>query len=95
MVGLLAHRWQLVTVTSSNGLRGILSSMYFQPSFCLEKAEYLSNSQNFAFAMVCFADLLNEELPSHMKRFHSISFSHSLTLKLGQLLRTQGSRRFA
>ena len=41
MVGLLAHRWQLVTVTNSNGLRGILSSMYFQPSFCLEKAEYL------------------------------------------------------
>lgn len=74
MVGLLAHRWQLVTVTSSNGLRGILSSMYFQPSFCLEKAEYLSNSQNFAFAMVCFADLLNEELPSHMKRFHSSAY---------------------
>lgn len=60
--------------TNSNGLRGILSSMYFQPSFCLEKAEYLSNSQNFAFAMVCFADLLNEELPSHMKRFHSSAY---------------------
>ena len=60
--------------TNSNGLRGILSSMYFQPSFCLEKAEYLSNSQNFTFAMVCFADLLNEELPSHMKRFHSSAY---------------------
>ena len=57
--------------TNSSGLRGILTTMSFQPSYCLEKADYLSDSQNFAFAMVCFADLLNEELASHMKRFHS------------------------
>lgn len=57
--------------TNSNGLRGILTSMSFHPSYCLEKADYLSNSQNFAFAMVCFADLLNEELPSHMNRFQN------------------------
>lgn len=57
--------------TNSIGLRGILTSMSFQPSYCLEKADYLPNSQNFAFAMVCFADLLNDELASHMNRFHS------------------------
>lgn len=60
--------------TNSNGLRGILTSMSFHPSYCLEKADYLLDSQNFAFAMVCFADLLNEELPSHMNSFHSSAY---------------------
>ena len=60
--------------TNSNGLRGILTSMSFHPSYCLEKADYLTDSQNFAFAMVCFADLLDKELASHMKRFHSSAY---------------------
>lgn len=60
--------------TNSRGLRGILTSMSFQPSYCLEKADYLPKSQNFAFAMVCFADLLDEELAPHMKRFHSSAY---------------------
>ena len=60
--------------TNSVGLKGILSSMSFQPSYCLEKADYLNINKNFAFAMVCFADLLDEELNDHMTCFRSSAY---------------------
>ena len=60
--------------TTSAGLRGILASQTFLPFFCLEKADYLRNSENFAFAMVCFADLLDDEVKAHMTSFHSSAY---------------------
>jgi len=55
--------------TTSAGLRGILTSKTFLPSYCLEKAEYLNvkvnllcGSEPFAFPMACSADLLDAEV---------------------------------
>lgn len=54
--------------TTSAGLRGILTSKAFHPSYCLEKADYqnekadhLSEYETFVFAMVCLADQLDIE----------------------------------
>lgn len=60
--------------TTFAGLHGILTSKAFHPSYCLEKADYLSGSETFAFAMVCFADLLDVEVMDHMHRFHSSAY---------------------
>lgn len=60
---------ELYHCTSFECLKSILASQAFYPSYCLEKAEYLRNKQDFAFAMVCFADLYFEELPLHMEKF--------------------------
>lgn len=62
---------ELYHCTTFDSLKGILSSLAFYPSYCLEKAEYLRYKQEFAFAMVCFADLYPEELPLHMEKFNS------------------------
>lgn len=65
--------------TNSDSLNCILKSQYFRYSYCLEPHVIPNNRgkfciQNFAFAMVCFADLLEDELERHMKQFHSDSF---------------------
>ena len=55
--------------TSIENIVSILSSKAFFPSFCLEKAEYLKHEDEFAFAMVCFADLQQWEIQTHMNKF--------------------------
>lgn len=57
--------------TSLNGLISIFQSGAFYPFFCLEEASYLKNTMNFAFAVVCFADLRRSELDEHMANFSS------------------------
>lgn len=66
---------RLYHCTNYDSLCKILQSQQFNPSFCLEEMSvYPSNSQRMAFAMVCFADLLKEEVLRHMKKFNSDSF---------------------
>lgn len=62
---------KLYHCTDFNGLKGILETEAFKPSYCLEQAGYLEEKPNFAFAMVCFADLMVSELSEHMKSFKS------------------------
>lgn len=57
--------------TSLNALTSILRSGAFYPSFCLEEASYLKESNRFAFAVVFFADLRRKELKEHMSNFSS------------------------
>lgn len=57
--------------TTYESLMKILQSRAFYPSYCLETASYLPMNPNFAFAMVCFADLLEFELKDHMSTFSS------------------------
>lgn len=66
---------KLYHCTNYSSLIKILESKYFRLSFCLEKAEYLSGlDYNFAFAMVCFADLLQNEVNNHLKRFSADAY---------------------
>lgn len=51
-------------------LCSILKSGEFWPSYCYERADYLSSPENFAFAMICFADLMKSEVKSHLKKFN-------------------------
>ena len=57
--------------TTYDSLMRILQSGAFYPSYCLEQASYLKWNPNFAFAMVCFADLQRSEVKDHMKTFSS------------------------
>lgn len=57
--------------TTYKSLIRILESGAFHPSYCLETASYLPSNPNFAFAMVCFADLQEFELKDHMSTFSS------------------------
>lgn len=53
----------------------ILSSSYFKPSFCLEELSIFPNeTMKMAYAVVCFADLLKDEVRLHMNSFHSDSY---------------------
>ena len=53
----------------------IMSSHFFMPSFCLEELSIFPNEKmKMAYAVVCFADLLKDELKRHMKSFHSDSY---------------------
>ncbi len=67
---------QLYHCTSKKGLRSILASRHFIPSFCLEQYDYLDeDSWNWAFPMVCFADFSNDlEVKNHMEQFNSDSY---------------------
>lgn len=60
---------RLYHCTSYDSLIEILKTKYFLPSYCLESGEYLTNGINFAYAMVCFADLLHSELKDHLRDF--------------------------
>ena len=60
---------KLYHCTSHHCLMEILKTKYFLPSYCLESGEYLTNGINFAYAMVCFADLLHSELKEHLRDF--------------------------
>lgn len=61
---------KLYHCTDFESLCNILKSSAYWPSFCLEKADYLDEPQEFAFAMVCFADLLVTEVKPHLKKFN-------------------------
>lgn len=64
--------------TNSDSLISILSSKYFRYSYCLE--EYYMHKEDrytlmkLAYAMVCFADLLKEEVAGHMEQFGADSY---------------------
>lgn len=60
---------KLYHCTSYDSLMKILKTKYFLPSYCLESGEYLIKGMNFAYAMVCFADLLHTELKDHLRDF--------------------------
>lgn len=62
---------KLYHCTKFESLKAILKSMAFKPSYCLEQADYLDIKQSFAFAMVCFADLMDSEVAEHMNLFNS------------------------
>lgn len=61
---------KLYHCTDFDSLRGILESGAFWPSYCYEKADYLKEPENFAFAMVCFADLMKNEVKPHLHKFN-------------------------
>lgn len=68
-------RTNLIHCTTFESLKNILRSRQFYPSFCLEECGFLHpKPMNFAFAVVCFADLLDIELKGHMSIFHSDSY---------------------
>lgn len=61
---------KLYHCTDFESLLKILKSQAFHPSYCYERAEYIENPEDFAFAMVCFADLLDGEVKHHLKKFN-------------------------
>ena len=66
---------QLYHCTNHGALCKILKSKQFNPSFCLEELSiYPNESMKMAYAVVCFADLLKQELKVHMRNFHSDSY---------------------
>ncbi len=62
---------KLYHCTKFDSLKAILESMAFKPSYCLESADYLKEKHNFAFAVVCFADLMDSEVKEHIESFHA------------------------
>ena len=74
---------ELYHCTSVDLLKSIIESGYFRPSYCLEQYEFWDEKGGekskdtiveFSFAMVCFADLLEEEVERHMSRFGADSY---------------------
>lgn len=62
---------KLYHCTKIESLKSILREKAFRSSYCLEQASYLESENNFAFAVVCFADLMDTELKEHMRNFNS------------------------
>lgn len=65
---------QLHHCTSVNSLCKILESRCFRPSFCLEQSDFMEEYDSGAYAMVCFADLLKDEVSRHLKSFNADSY---------------------
>lgn len=64
--------------TKSNSLINILKTKYFRYSYCLEEF-YMPEDDYYvvkklAYAMVCFADLLEKEVEGHMEQFMADSY---------------------
>lgn len=64
--------------TKSSSLINILKTRYFRYSYCLEEY-YMPKGDRYtlvklAYAMVCFADLLKEEVNGHMEQFGADSY---------------------
>ena len=57
--------------TKIDSLKTILKSKQFLPFYNLEDQSFMHKGTNSAYAMVCFADLPNDNLGSHMKDFNS------------------------
>lgn len=64
---------RLYHCTNSDSLCKILNCGYFRPSFCLEEYNF-DQECHCAFAVVCFADLLEIEVTTHMLRFNADSY---------------------
>ena len=64
---------RLFHCTKSDSLCKILECGYFKPSFCLEEYNF-DRECHCAFAVVCFADLLEIEIANHMLRFNADSY---------------------
>lgn len=64
------QKTQLYHCTDFDSLFNILKSQEFWPSYCYEQADYLKDPENFAFAMVCFADLMKNEVKPHLNKFN-------------------------
>ena len=64
---------RLYHCTKFDSLSKILECGYFRPSFCLEEYNF-DIECHCAFAVVCFADLLELEVADHMSRFNADSY---------------------
>ena len=60
--------------TKIDSLKKIIDSKCFLPFYNLEVQSFMRKGTNSAYAMVCFADLPNENLESHMNDFNSDSY---------------------
>ena len=65
---------QLHHCTKYDSLCKILESGAFWPSFCLEQSDFMHEFTEGAYAVVCFADLLPDEVERHSTNFNSDSY---------------------
>ena len=65
---------QLHHCTKFDSLRSILESRHFRPSFCLEQSDFMEEYKSGAYAVVCFADLLSNEVERHLNSFNADSY---------------------
>ena len=65
---------RLYHCTNFESLCKILASKFFMPSYCLEQSNFMEGYGEGAYAMVCFADLLDIEVKRHMENFNSDSY---------------------
>ena len=71
----MKDKTHLYHCTNYNAIYSILTSGYFRPSYCLEEfSVFPDNHIKMAHAVVCFADLLSDEIQKHMNTFHSDSY---------------------
>lgn len=60
--------------TDFNSLCSILDSEAYWPSYCLEQSNFMHDFTEAAYAIVCFADLLPDEVERHSTNFNSDSY---------------------
>ena len=65
---------QLHHCTNFESLCSILDSKEFWPSFCLEQSDFMKEFSEAAYAVVCFADLLSDEVRRHLYTFKKDSY---------------------
>ena len=65
---------QLHHCTKYDSLCNILKSGAFWPSYCLEQSNFMHEFTEAAYAVVCFADLLPDEVERHSTNFNSDSY---------------------
>lgn len=65
---------RLYHCTKYEALKAILGSKQLLPSYCLERASFMKEYPEGAYAMVCFADLMRNEVGRHMASFHADSY---------------------
>ena len=66
---------QLYHCTKYKSLCSILKSKKFHPSYCLEDLSiFPEGMMGMAYAVICFADLMEVEREQHMKQFKSDSY---------------------
>lgn len=65
---------RLYHCTKYKALKAILGSKQFLPSYCLERASFMEEYSEGAYAVVCFADLMSNEVGRHMASFHADSY---------------------
>lgn len=60
--------------TDFNSLCSILDSEAYWPSYCLEQSDFMKEFSEAAYAVVCFADLLTNEVKRHLNNFKKDSY---------------------